>query len=88
MTVLSCFKDVLKNRKIGRISVLTGKQRDNQGGLLPLGMEPELGSQVLSVLLKNMKRGNSPTVLGKVSDDFAPLRSKPGMQCRIRHENF
>jgi hypothetical protein len=57
------FKDVLKYGQIVRISILTGKQRENQDGLLPLGVEPELGSQVFSILPENMKRGNLTTGL-------------------------
>ncbi|MFH1935356.1 MAG: hypothetical protein ABIN18_27770 [Pseudomonadota bacterium] len=56
-------KDVLKYGQIVRISILTGKQRDNQDGLLPLGMEPELGSQVFLILPENMKRSNLTTGL-------------------------
>jgi hypothetical protein len=56
-------KDVLKYGQIVRISILTGKQWENQDGLLPLGMEPELGSQVFSILPENMKRGNLTTGL-------------------------
>jgi hypothetical protein len=53
----------LKYGQIVRIGILTGKQWDNQDSLFPLGMEPELGSQVFSILPENMKRGNLPTGL-------------------------
>jgi len=57
------FKDILKYGQIVRISILTGKQWENQDGLLPLGVEPELGSQVFPILPENMKRGNLTTGL-------------------------
>jgi hypothetical protein len=45
------------------MGILTGKQWDNQDCLFPLGMEPELGSQVFSILPENMKSGNPSTGL-------------------------
>jgi hypothetical protein len=53
----------LKYGQIVRIGILTGKQWDNQDRLFPLGMEPELGSQVFSILPEYMKRGDLPTGL-------------------------
>ena len=53
----------LKYWKIGRIRIFTGKQRDNQNRLFPLGMKPELGLQVLPVLSEDVKRGYLTVVL-------------------------
>jgi len=39
-------------------------------------MKPELGSQVLSVLFKDVECRDTPAILRKVGDGFAPLGSK------------
>ena len=53
------------------MGILTGKQGNNQYGLLPFGMEPELRPQMFPILIKDMECGELNAILGEVSDSFA-----------------
>ena len=52
---------------------LGGEQGDDQYGLFPFGMEPELCPQVLPILIENMECGDSASILGKIGDGLSPV---------------
>jgi hypothetical protein len=61
-------EEILEDGKICRISVFRGKGGDNQDRLFPLGVEPELGLQMLSVLPENVKSRYLTAVLREVGN--------------------
>jgi hypothetical protein len=60
---LQLSQDIRKHGEIILVRVLAGEQWNNQYRLLPLGMEPELGSQMLPVLLEYVECGQLDAIL-------------------------
>ena len=62
------FEDILKHWTIIFIRILAGEQRNNQYGLLPLGMKPKLGPQMLAILLEYVERGKLDAILREIGN--------------------
>jgi hypothetical protein len=62
------FEDILKHGTIIFIRILAGEQWNNQYGLLPLGMEPELGPQMLPILLEYVESGKLDAILREIGN--------------------
>ena len=63
-------QDILKDGEIILVRVLAGEQWNNQYGLFPLGMEPELISQMLPVLLEYVECGQLNAILGEIGNNL------------------
>jgi hypothetical protein len=63
-------QDILKDGEIIFVRVLAGEQWNNQYGLFPLGMEPELISQMLPVLLEYVECGQLDSILGEIGNNL------------------
>ena len=63
-------QDILKDGEIIFVRVLAGKQWNNQNRLFPLGMEPELRSQMLPVLLEYVECGQLNAILGEIGNNL------------------
>jgi hypothetical protein len=71
-------QDVFKDRKIGRIGVFAGEDRDHQHCLFPFRVETELGLQMSPLLAEDMEGGDSAALLRKLGNGTTPYASWGG----------
>ena len=79
---LQLSQDILKHGKIISIRVLAGEEWNNQYRLLPPGMEPELGSQMLSILLEYVECGKLDAILGEIRNSLTSTFSLSGLETK------
>lgn len=80
-------QDILKDGEIILVRVLAGEQWNNQHRLLPFGMEPELGSQMLPVLLEYVECGQLDAVLGEIGNIFTSTFFLSGWETKEKPAN-
>lgn len=75
-------QDILKYGEIIFVRVLAGEQWNNQYRLLPLRMEPELGSQMLLVLLEYVECGQLDAILGEIRNNLTSTFILSGLETK------
>jgi len=70
---LQLFQDISEHGSIVRIRKFARQEGHNQDGFLPLGMEPQLGPQIFSILLEDVKRGDMMNILRKIRNGAPPF---------------
>lgn len=76
------FEDILKHGTIIFIHILACEQWNNQYGLLPLGMEPKLGPQMLPILFEYVKRGKLDAILREIGNSLTSTLILSGLETK------
>jgi hypothetical protein len=76
------FEDILKHGTIIFIRILAGEQWNDQYGLLPLGMEPKLGPQMLPILFEYVERGKLDAILREIGNNLTPTFILSGQETK------
>jgi hypothetical protein len=80
-------QDILKDGEVVFVRVLAGEQWNNQYRLLPLGMEPELGSQMLPILLEYVECGQLDAILGEIGNNLTSALILSGWETKENPAN-
>ncbi len=80
-------QDILKHGEIIFVRILAGEQRNNQYRLFPLGMEPELASQMLPVLFEYVECGKLDAILGEIGNNLTSTLVLSGLEARENSGN-